>query len=197
MVDAPVATRGFTLIELLVTVSVMAILLTVAIPSMQSFIVRNRLAAANNDLMTALNLARSEAIRRATTVSVCRTNDNGTTCAGTWSDGWMVFVNNDNDSPAVKDGVNETLLRVFPALPVGYTINATNNFTNFVTYQRSGAANNIGTFVVCHDSDETTARGITLTRMRPRLAVDTNGDGIPNTDTGTGTAGNIGSCENP
>lgn len=183
---------GFTLVELMVTIAVLAILLGVAIPGMQAFVVRNRLAAINNDLMTALNLARSEAIKRAITVSVCRTNDNGVSCAGTWSDGWMVFVNTDGDSPAVKDGANETLLRVFPALPAGYTLNATANFTNFVTYGRSGAANNIGTFVVCNNSDETTARGVTLTRLRPRLAVDTDGDGIPNTD-----SGNIGSCEAP
>ena len=175
--------NGFTLIELLVTVSVLAILLAVAIPGFQSFVVRNRLAAVNNDLMTSLNLARSEAIKRGTTVSVCRTNDNGETCAGNWSDGWMVFVNTDgeSESPAVKDDDDETLLRVFPPLPVGYTMNATNNFTNHVTYDRSGAANNIGTFVVCNDSDETTARGITLTRLRPRLAV----------------AADIGTCEAP
>lgn len=163
--------NGFTLVELMVTVSVLGILLAVAIPGMQAFVVRNRLAATNNDLMTALNIARSEAIKRATPVSVCKTNDNGTTCAGTWSDGWMVFVNTDNDSPAVKDNAAETLLRVFPALPAGYTLNATANFTNNVTYERSGAANNIGTFAVCNNSDESTARGITLTRLRPRLAV--------------------------
>lgn len=162
-------TTGFTLVELLVTVAVLGILLAVAIPSMQAFGIRNRLAAVNNDLMTALNLARSEAIRRATTVSVCRTNDNGASCGGTWSDGWMVFVNSDGDSPAVKDSESETLLRVFPALPANYTLNATANFTNSVTYQRNGSANNIGAFVVCHESDTSTARGITLTRMRPRL----------------------------
>lgn len=180
-VTVKLKTTGFTLIELLVTVSVLAILLAVAIPSMQTFVVRNRLAAVNNDLMTALNMARSEAIKRATTVSVCRTNDNGTTCAGTWSDGWMVFVNNDNDIPAVKDDASETLLRVFPALPADYTLNATANITNYVTYERSGAANNIGTFVVCNDSDESTARGITLTRLRPRLV----------------GAADIGTCEAP
>lgn len=184
--------RGFTLIELMVTIAVLAIVLGIAIPAMQSLIVRGRLVSINNDLITALNLARSEAIKRATPVSVCRTNDNGTTCAGTWSDGWMVFVNTDDDSPAVKDNAAETLLRVFPALRTGYTLTPTNNFTNFVTYGRSGAANNVGTFVACNNSDETTARGVTLTRLRPRIAVDTNSDGIPNTD-----SGNIGTCEAP
>lgn len=173
--------NGFTLIELLVTVSVLAVLLAVAIPGFQSFVVRNRLAAINNDLMTSLNLARSEAIKRATPVSVCRTNDNGATCAGNWSSGWMVFVNTNNDNAKDPDDTVEPLLRVFPPLPAGYTLNATNNFTNHVTYDRSGAANNIGTFVVCNDSDETTARGVTLTRLRPRLAV----------------AADIGTCEAP
>lgn len=182
--------RGFTLIELMVTVSVLAILLAVAIPAMQNFTIRNRLVAVNNDLMTAINFARSEATKRAATVSICKSSSM-TGCGGTWSDGWIVFVNTDDDSPAAVDG-GETILRVHQGLPSGYTLTATTNFTNYVSYGRDGSANNIGTFVVCHKSDETTARGITLTRLRPRLARDTDGNGVPNTD-----SGNIASCEAP
>ncbi len=182
--------HGFTLIELLVTMSVLAILLAVAVPAMQNFTIRSRLVAVNNDLMTAINFARSEASKRATTVSVCKSSTL-TSCGGSWSDGWIVFVNTDDDSPAAVDE-DETILRVYQGVPNGYSLNATGNFANFVSYGRDGSANNIGTFVVCHDSDETTARGITLTRLRPRLARDTNSDGIPNTDTG-----NIASCEAP
>lgn len=181
---------GFTLIELLVTMAVLAILLAIAVPAMQNFTIRNRLVAVNNDLVTSINYARSEAIKRGTTVSVCKSNTM-TSCGGSWSDGWIVFVNTDDDSPAAVD-VGETILRVHQGIPAGYSLNATNNFTNYVSYRRDGSANNIGTFVACHDSDEATARGITMTRLRPRVARDTDGDGIPNTDTG-----NIASCEAP
>lgn len=182
--------QGFTLIELMVTIAVLAIMLTIAVPAMQNFTIRNRLVAFNNDLMTSVNLARSEASKRAANVAVCKSSTM-TSCGGNWSDGWIVFVNTDNDAPAAVDS-GETILRVHQALPSNYTLNATTNFTNYVSYRRDGSANNIGTFVVCHNSDETTARGITLTRLRPRLARDSNGDGIPETD-----SANISSCEAP
>jgi len=188
MAYAPSTSRGFTLIELMVTMSVLAILLGVAMPAMQSFAIRNRLVAVNNDLMTALNYARSEASKRGTPVSICKSSSPWTSCGGSWSTGWLVFV----DGGTIGSATGDTILRVHQGVPSGYSLNPTANFTNYVSYKRDGSANNIGTFVVCHDSDEATARGITLTRLRPRLARDTNGDGIPNTDTG-----NITSCEAP
>jgi type IV fimbrial biogenesis protein FimT len=180
-------TQGFTLIELMVTLSVAAILAVVAVPAMQDFVTRNRLAALNNELMTAINYARSEAIKRGATVSVCKSNT-ATSCGGSWSNGWIVFV----DAGTAGDATGDTILRVHQGMPNGFTLNATSNFVNYLSYRKDGTANNIGTFVVCHNSDEAKARGITLTRLRPRLARDTNSNGIPNTD-----SGDIGSCEAP
>lgn len=50
MTDA--SKRGFTLIELLVTLAVAAILLTVAVPNFQMFVVNNRMASQANDIIT-------------------------------------------------------------------------------------------------------------------------------------------------
>lgn len=55
---------GFTLIELMVTIAVAAILLAVAVPSFRHLIISNRLTTAANDVVTALTVARSEAIKR-------------------------------------------------------------------------------------------------------------------------------------
>ena len=89
MSDAPAATRGFTLIELMVTLAVAAVLITVAVPNFRMFMVNNRLASQANDLITALSVARSEAVKRGGNVTVCASSD-GATCTGTWAQGWIV-----------------------------------------------------------------------------------------------------------
>jgi type IV fimbrial biogenesis protein FimT len=55
---------GFTLIELLITIVVLAVLLTLAAPSFRDVIQNNRVTAQANELVSALNLARSEAVKR-------------------------------------------------------------------------------------------------------------------------------------
>jgi type IV fimbrial biogenesis protein FimT len=84
--------RGFTLLELIVTLGVAAVLVTVGVPSFLSFVQNNRATTHTNDLVTALNLARSEAMQRGTPVTVC-SSTNGTTCSGAtdWSNGWVVL----------------------------------------------------------------------------------------------------------
>jgi type IV fimbrial biogenesis protein FimT len=99
------------MIELMVTVVVMAILLTVAIPSFQGVMNGNRLAGASNELMASLQTARMEAVRRNARVGLClsATANNATpTCATANVNGWIVFVDvNKNDAFDAGD----TLLR--------------------------------------------------------------------------------------
>jgi type IV fimbrial biogenesis protein FimT len=183
--------RGFTLIELMVTIALAGILLGLGVPSFIEMYVRNRLATYSNDFTGSVNYARSEAIRRGKPVSICRRNTDATCIGGSWSNGWLVVVNENNVNPtAVAPG--GPILRVHEALASGYTLDPNGNFDNYVTYRADGSANNVGTFAVCHDGNTVGARAIVLTRLRPRLAKDTDGDGIPNTD-----GGNIANCTNP
>lgn len=97
--------RGFTLIELMITLVLAAIILTLAVPGFQDIIRNNRAATQANELVTALGLARSEAVKRGARVSLCPSTDQASCIAGPdWSSGWIVFVDgaaNDLAAPVV------------------------------------------------------------------------------------------------
>lgn len=106
--------QGFTLVEMMVTLAVAIILIAVGVPMFTSVAANNRAAAQTNALVTALNLARSEAVGRATRVSV------GPTSGGNWANGWAVFI--DADSDDTVDSGEE--LRIWEAPAGSPTINA-------------------------------------------------------------------------
>jgi type IV fimbrial biogenesis protein FimT len=78
-----VRNAGFTLIELMTTVSVAGVLLAIAIPAFTNFVASSRLSEQTNELIGALNMGRSEAIKRNRNVIFCRVATGAaTTCAG-------------------------------------------------------------------------------------------------------------------
>ena len=108
---------GFTLTELMVTLSISAILLTVATPTFESVIKGNQVVSHARDLASALSYARSEAISRGDEIGVCGTVD-GVSCNGSnnWSGGWLVFVDDGMGGGTAYDSLrtgNEELLTVY------------------------------------------------------------------------------------
>ncbi len=73
--------RGFTLIELLVTMTVAGILACIAVPAFSSFVQNDRDIEQINSLVSSLNYARSEAIKRDSQggITVCPSVD-GRSC---------------------------------------------------------------------------------------------------------------------
>jgi prepilin-type N-terminal cleavage/methylation domain-containing protein len=108
---------GFTLIELMFTITVLAILLGFGIPNFRDFIRNSRMAAQANDLLSGINLTRSEAVKRRAPVTLCSGTATACVADGDLADGWVVFVDVDaNDDISVGDEV----LRVHAAMPEGF-----------------------------------------------------------------------------
>jgi type IV fimbrial biogenesis protein FimT len=74
---------GFTLIELMVVLTLAGVLVGLAVPSFREFTASQRVKTAASDLAAAMLMARSEAVKRNTSVTV-------TQAAGGWTNGWTV-----------------------------------------------------------------------------------------------------------
>lgn len=157
--------------ELAVTVVIGAILLSLAMPSMQRMMGSSNVTTEVNRLVGSINLARSEAVKRNAAVSVA-SKGSGTD----YSDGWWVFV--DVDSPtsgntAYQPG-NDILIE--DADPVTDRVNVSVNPTQrWISYGGSGFlredAASIDIWVCADDAESVTEqRHITLSRSgRPSV----------------------------
>lgn len=136
--------KGFTLIELLVTISVVAILATVALPSMGKFINQTRLSGNVNEFIAATMLARSEAIQRAGAVTICRSSgaESGSNACdksnSNWSSGWLIYVGTAADSPDSDASSAHRILARQGAFNAGTSITPASTATA-ITYNASGA----------------------------------------------------------
>lgn len=93
---------GFTLVELLITLVVVAITVGIGAPSLRQFIQNSKINVSTNDLVSALQVARSQAIREGMFGCVCPSSsasDAVPSCLGTnnWEEGWIAFLDTTGD----------------------------------------------------------------------------------------------------
>jgi len=154
------STAGFTLIELIIVVALAAIIMTLAVPSFQHMVANNRITSHTNELVMAINMARSEAVKRNVRVILCRSANptaSPPACGGTandWTTGWLLFASG-NANDTYENGV-DTLIRVGEAARTGIQIrtNATSN--NNLEINSNGSTNESGgtaAFAICDDRD--------------------------------------------
>ncbi|MDD5275586.1 MAG: GspH/FimT family pseudopilin [Methylovulum sp.] len=134
----PPSPSGFTLVELLVTIAIIGITLGLAVPSFNTFISNTRMVSATNNLVDALNIARSKAISTHFNTVVAPIT------AGNWGSGLQVFTDKNNNATADN---GEVLLNYTP--PSG-NITIKSSFVNNITYNPNGRAA-AGSFYICGD----------------------------------------------
>ncbi|MCF6256879.1 MAG: GspH/FimT family pseudopilin [Gammaproteobacteria bacterium] len=178
--------NGFSLIEVIVTMAIAAIVLSIGIPSFQSYTQNNRQTIAINGLATALQLARNSAVSRRIPVTLCK-SPNGTNCvigggSGDWSQGWMIFTNPNgiNGVAGLDPNAGEELLRVHGRLQGNSTLIGNNNVINQITFSPQGLAlGSNGTITNCDSRGNTTAAALVISvGGQVRQAEDTDNDGI-------------------
>lgn len=158
--------HGFTLYEVLITMLIVGIVLSIGIPNLSAFTANSRISTTANDLHSSFQVARSEAARAKTNITICASADSQdptATCNGIFDDGWIIFVDTDGDLQRTV-GV-ENVLRRHPAIDPLIDININNNATYFSFAPTGlGRGNVLGnpafqTAILCDDRGNVTAAG--------------------------------------
>jgi type IV fimbrial biogenesis protein FimT len=149
---------GFTLVEIMVTLLVAGVVIGTAAPSFRDMIANSRLTTTTNNLIAAFSYARSEAIKRAQTVTI----DAG-------ADGWILT------GWRVRDQAGNTI-REFEAPAATVQINAQDDSGDAVTilnFDSRGLLLNQAEEVfisICDDRPNEAGRRITISVTgRPQL----------------------------
>ncbi len=134
----------------MVTVAIAAILAIVAVPSFNEATVNYRLTSYTNNFVASAQLARSEAIKRNSRMTLCKSS-NGTSCitAGGWHQGWIIF--NDSNNDAVKDP-GEVVVYKESGMPADFLMTGVPNVANYVSFVPSGGTVQMGTLTLCSQS---------------------------------------------
>lgn len=154
--------NGFTIVELVVVVAVLAILAGLGAGNYRNVTAKTRVGGAASDLRLAIELTRSEALKRGRRVSLLPVG-------GDWAAGWIVVVDANGNRQA---DVDEPLLlqraRLNPATRV--SVNTTPGYLAFGasgTPQQYSGAFLAATLEFC---DTGNAGGVVLARTgRPRM----------------------------
>ncbi len=169
--------KGLTLIELMVVIAIIGILASLAAPSFNTILRQQKVIGEANLLFSLVYIARSEAIKRNGVVTICKSTD-AVQCGGLWSDGWIVF--EDNNSDGSRD-VGEPLISsglIRDDYQLSWSAFGSNNYIRFTSRGLTLSQN--GTFKLCpNDGDIRFARAVVISKTaRVRLTKDTDGDGI-------------------
>ena len=164
--------KGVTLLEMMITLAILAIVLTVVAPSMQDFLIKNRITGEINEISGIIQYARHLAIDEQTNVVVCPSSD-FEQCGKDWNKAKIVFI--DSNANGDRDS-DEDLLVTTSKSSDSSLITGPNSSVQFLD---SGAADQAFSIQVCPLSkDATFARAISVSLQgRVRVSRDSDDDG--------------------
>ncbi len=163
---AGLRSRGVTLIELLTGMVIVGILLALAAPGFETMASNSAVVQEANRIVADIQYARSEAIKRAAPVNLCRSADAqscvGADCAchtGTnaqqYDEGWLMYVAGSRDTSFDSD--QDTLLRLGEEARGAITINSDTDLNQWLSLSPTGALdeNGPGQLAVCVNGEST------------------------------------------
>jgi type IV fimbrial biogenesis protein FimT len=164
---------GFTLYELMITLLIVGVVLSFGLPNLRGVAANSRITTAANDLHASFQLARSEAVRAKSNVTICASADPldpGSDCGGSWDQGYIVFLDDDGD--LARNGANESVLRAHGPIDSELTLAVANDATYF-SYAPTGLGRGdvggnpaLSQVIVCDErgTDET-SQGFSAARL--------------------------------
>ncbi len=153
---------GFTMVEVMVVLSITAIIVAFAAPSFMNIVANNRVVAASNELVTALNLAKSEAVRSGQTTTICKSSD-ATQCndAAEWNDGFLLFQDTDNSLTVNSD---ERIIKAYNVTELNLDFDYINNAINNIKFRPNGRINLNGHFCFKNSYKQENSRVVIITQ---------------------------------
>lgn len=163
--------HGFTLIELIVTLAVVSILLLTGIPMLNQMTTSNRLSTQINTVAGSLAIARSESIKRGTSITLCGSTDGATCDTDSWESGWIIFADADNNAVLDSSAGTSDMLKIVSPFSGGSTLRLSqSDSTGVIRFKSEGSlrdlgidGTNRGTFTLCElSASTTTAKAINI-----------------------------------
>lgn len=157
---------------MLITVAILAILVGMVAPSIQSILIKNRVTGDINTLSAIAQRARFTAINEQLTVTLCATTDYDR-CVSDWANAKMVFI--DANINGQRDSSEELIATSDPI----NTQNTIRGVTDAITFSERGEISARSTITLCPASNDATYASALLLSLYGRIsvAIDSNNDG--------------------
>ncbi|NMH58950.1 GspH/FimT family pseudopilin [Alteromonas ponticola] len=171
--------KGLTLVEMMIALAIMAILITVVAPNVQTILVQNRIVADINNLSAAIKHARFTAVDEQTDVTFCPTS-NYSSCSSSWALAKMVFIDSNNNGQREDE---ETL--IVSADPLSSS-NKISGATGAVLFSANGGTDLNATVTICPNDGEVSLASALIVTLYGRVttAQDSDNDGVKENNSG-------------